>query len=512
MTSIGGFRTPRVTRTNTLRLSVWVNSLLASAPAVTLGSGNAHVFPQLRGHGGLSGAGHSKRFTFTAAVRGRGGLSAVVHPRQTVSASLRGAAGLQGATRNVTAALRGRGVLSGSAEPFLLPQLAGVGVLSVSRRVRFTSGAAPHSSGVLVARVEPKFTVSASLSGRGTPVAATRSTLASLHGGGVLQGGIRNFTLMLSGSGVLSATASAYFLAGQGSLSVLMTPKFVPTLAGHGVLSVQISRAITLNGLGVLSPAARMFSIQLPAPLGGVGVVSATAWNRVSVPAGLSGLGVLSAAARLYRTSVPAGLSGSGVLSAAARLYRTSTGGATAGTGTLSTIVHGSGVTFDALGTGGAPSGTSKISSMTWTHTASAGAFVIVAIGSQSTSISNPFTVTYGSVPMVLLAASGFSGATSTVYYGLANVAGGTQTVLVSATPSQYMCGNSVSFWNVGLVALSKVNGQGKSPSETVNCSANQMIMQTFTNYGYDAGPTSGQSALAGGLLRWTGYFTFEAQ
>lgn len=136
---------------------------------------------------------------------------------------------------------------------------------------------------------------------------------------------------------------------------------------------------------------------------------------------------------------------------------------------------------FDAVGTGWTNTGAAP----SWSHTATAGAYVIIYIEvyADTNAVSS---VTYGVLTPTLLGSIYDDNdiANGTLYmYGLAGVPGGTETVAVTTTGSHFTSCCSVSYTNVSSVGTPAtvygISGS-PSPSQSVTCSAGQMISQAF--------------------------------
>lgn len=154
-------------------------------------------------------------------------------------------------------------------------------------------------------------------------------------------------------------------------------------------------------------------------------------------------------------------------------------------------------VAYDATGGGFTytypGSGSNLGISGSWSHTATAGATVIVGTWTQTNNKghASSFTrsVTYGGVSMTSLGAidhGGGSGGWTELFY-IQNVAGGAKTVAWSTSPvsgSAYLCGaaNSVSYTGVGSVNAEVTNdGSGSSASSgSVTSATNNMVVQAF--------------------------------
>jgi hypothetical protein len=137
--------------------------------------------------------------------------------------------------------------------------------------------------------------------------------------------------------------------------------------------------------------------------------------------------------------------------------------------------------TFDAAGAGGNIYGTT----LTWNHTATAGAYVLVGIATSF----GTFNVKYGTatmIPLGLIYNNNTASNGATALYGLPNAPGGASTVTVTFGTAAYASGNSLSFTNVSCAgAVINTYGTGTALSQNVACSASQLIVQVFGNAGY---------------------------
>lgn len=134
---------------------------------------------------------------------------------------------------------------------------------------------------------------------------------------------------------------------------------------------------------------------------------------------------------------------------------------------------------FDAAGAGDTVVAGSSLS---WEHTAAAGAYVIVAV----TMSTGTFNVTYGGVTMIPLGRVYYGSYHAVALFGLADVAGGTSTVEVDFWSSTYASGSSLSFTNVSCAgAVSTDTGNGADVSQDVTCGPDQLIVHAFGNQGY---------------------------
>jgi hypothetical protein len=133
-------------------------------------------------------------------------------------------------------------------------------------------------------------------------------------------------------------------------------------------------------------------------------------------------------------------------------------------------------VRWDATGAGNDVNGQATTTTSTsWSHTATAGAyalaFMTTAVNGGTTSANS---ATYGGTSMTLLTSIHQNNSSTSgicCVFGLPNVAGGAQTVVVSSTASTAvisLCGNSVSYLNVGS-AGTKTTSSGFTSSMSVS-------------------------------------------
>jgi hypothetical protein len=132
---------------------------------------------------------------------------------------------------------------------------------------------------------------------------------------------------------------------------------------------------------------------------------------------------------------------------------------------------------YDATGAGSDTA--SNTSSISWSHTATAGAYALVFTVAASETVTG---VTYGGTSMTELGSVTDPSGLPFYVYGLANVAAGAKTVAVTGSSSSgQLAGNSVSYTNVSSVGTpASTTGSGTSLSQSVTCSANQVIVQSF--------------------------------
>lgn len=147
------------------------------------------------------------------------------------------------------------------------------------------------------------------------------------------------------------------------------------------------------------------------------------------------------------------------------------------GYGTLTTPA------FDALGGGDNTHSTS----LSWQHTAAAGAWVLVCINS----LYGTFDITYGDTDIVPIpaglrycgnrATDGGVGA-----FVFPNVPAGTATITVTFAQTTYAAGHSISFTDVSSIgAVTNTAGVGTVMSQSVACGTNQIAVQLFGALGH---------------------------
>lgn len=142
-------------------------------------------------------------------------------------------------------------------------------------------------------------------------------------------------------------------------------------------------------------------------------------------------------------------------------------------------------VLYDATGQLASASIGSPITSGSWTHTATAGAYVIADIYmDRATTVTS---CTYAGTPMGLLEnislTTGYSGDAVQYRFGLANVPGGASTIAFAlSTPSRGAAG-SLSYLNVSNVVSTVGTTGSTGPTQSVTCSYDQMIVEATTGY-----------------------------
>ncbi|WP_136244762.1 hypothetical protein [Mycobacterium intracellulare] len=177
-----------------------------------------------------------------------------------------------------------------------------------------------------------------------------------------------------------------------------------------------------------------------------------------------------------YGTDIPAGTTALQAIVGAGGCAPSGSGGDTiVGYGFTSPPV------FDAASTGANIHGTT----LSWTHTAAAGAYVVVAINTTF----GTFDVKYGDaamIPLGLVYNNNVAASGATAMYGLADVPAGQATITVTFGTTAYASGSSLSFTNVSSAGIvTNTFGTGTVLSQTVACSASQAVVQVFGNQGY---------------------------
>lgn len=155
---------------------------------------------------------------------------------------------------------------------------------------------------------------------------------------------------------------------------------------------------------------------------------------------------------------------------------------------------------FDAMGNGTQ----AQAASWTYSHTATAGAYVIAELTFDRAATVN--SLTYGGTAMTLLGTVNHNNTSAkgfTRLYGLANAPGGAQTVAVSLSDgSGWAVSNTFSYTGVASVGtVQTVFGLGTSLAQSVSRIAGQRIVQAF---GHGESATgNGFTSPSGGTNRW---------
>jgi hypothetical protein len=165
-------------------------------------------------------------------------------------------------------------------------------------------------------------------------------------------------------------------------------------------------------------------------------------------------------------------------------------------------------IAFDALGAGVGNSPTNiDAATVSFTHTAAAGALVIVDINFDSTSV--VLSCVYGQTEMTQIGSiyhDNIFTDGSLVRYAIANVSGGTQTISITLSQPAWIIANSVSYLNVYSIGTAQVNyGVGPSLSHTISCTAGQRIVHSF-GQGMGAGTGTAGLVPSGGTTRYSRY------
>jgi hypothetical protein len=155
-------------------------------------------------------------------------------------------------------------------------------------------------------------------------------------------------------------------------------------------------------------------------------------------------------------------------------------------------------VTYDATG-GGWPA-TTNVSSFTYSHTATAGAFVLIDVVTDRGAAVN--SLTYGGTSVTLIGTqpwNAYSANSLLSRYGIANVSGGTATIAGTlSTGALWGACGSVSYKNVKSIAFSRglVSGSG-TPSQSVIINPGQMAVGSIVT-------TASPGTYGGGTTRYS--------
>jgi hypothetical protein len=172
--------------------------------------------------------------------------------------------------------------------------------------------------------------------------------------------------------------------------------------------------------------------------------------------------------------------------------------------GTPRVIAPAGAVLVDALGAGGVVNNASA-TSVSWSHTAAAGAYGLVAVSWLPNFCTSISSVTWNSVTMPLLgtATSGTGSNQITIsYYGLPSVASGTKTVAVTTATAGYLSANSLSLLNVGTVAAPQTTtGNSTTMSQALSGVPGGILVQSYGGAGNVFG--GALTGVAGGTLQY---------
>jgi hypothetical protein len=157
---------------------------------------------------------------------------------------------------------------------------------------------------------------------------------------------------------------------------------------------------------------------------------------------------------------------------------------------------------FDAVG--GGNNTTSGPATFTWSHTATAGAYVVGFLVTYEFPLA---PLKYGTSLMTLLGYVTENNTPSTYatiwMYGLANAPGGAQTVTASPQTA-FATGNTVSYINTFSVGQPvTVFGSSTTPSQTLTCPVGAILVQAFAaqaTFSVYSGGTSRYSGSSGGV------------
>lgn len=159
-------------------------------------------------------------------------------------------------------------------------------------------------------------------------------------------------------------------------------------------------------------------------------------------------------------------------------------------------------IAYDTVGSAYASGNTA---SPTWSHTSTAGDYIIVDMTTSANATAT--SCTYGGVTMTLLATVSLNnnaGNGKLFRWGLANALGGARTVAPRVSAGGFVTANSTSYQNVLNAPVTTTNfGSGATMSKAETCSPDQMIVGAFGafNGGGETAPTS----INGGTSRYVG-------
>lgn len=139
---------------------------------------------------------------------------------------------------------------------------------------------------------------------------------------------------------------------------------------------------------------------------------------------------------------------------------------------------------YDATGAGFTPS--APVTTAPWSHTAAAGAEVLAFFNTNGVTLAS--APTYGSFTMSLKTSVTDGLGNIQFLYVLANAPGGAQTLTVTPSSSAVILGQSVSYTGVNAVATPvTLVANSASLSQSPTCSANQIIVQSFSQQSEDS-------------------------
>jgi hypothetical protein len=305
---------------------------------------------------------------------------------------------------------------------------------------------------------------------------------------------------------VTPTVSASSLLTVVGSVPVEVVPSVAASAVAVGSSAITVDPAVSVSAESVVSSAVTVTpSVSASAVVTKFGSVAVTATPSVSASGVVTEFGStaitvtpsVSAVAELIlpasvAVSATPSVSVSGVKGVASSVAITATPSVSVAGSVLS------GDAFDAVGAG--LIATSFSTTGSWSHTATAGAYVFAFIADTNSSEGagvTPSSVKYGSTSMTSLASGISDGQGGEFFvYGLANVAGGAQTVTVTTGSSALFVANSISFTGVTSVGTpATVN----STSQSVSLGSGKLIVQAFEDVVND-----GLSSPTGGTLRST--------
>jgi hypothetical protein len=331
-------------------------------------------------------------------------------------------------------------------------------------------------------------------------VTVTTGNTSILAGNTVSYTGVANVGTLSTTYGLSTAPSQALTCSSNQTIVQAFGNTTDPlTSVSGGTQRGAIVTGAATNGVGIQdSTASTTFSGTAPSarPYAGIGVVLSGGVGGVPVMAAAAAMPAPTVAATAAVT-IPAPLLQAGAAMPAPTV-NVGTGAAIAApvlhaTAAMPTptvnVTAPPALTFDALGAGCAPGANS------WSHTGTAGSYVVVGFVTASAFTS----VTFGASTMTLLGSKPDTQSAGTLYYyRLSGAPGGAQTVSVNSGSGVF--GNSISYKNVTSAALQTVNNStaGTALSQAVSCTSSQIIVQSFMdNY------TQSIASYSGGTSRY---------
>lgn len=403
-------------------------------------------------------------------------------------------------------------------------QQPAVGGLAVTlQRVRAAFTGVQQQTGVLTATLQP---VRAALSGAMVPqgsvaatlrglqfagigsqtqagtLAATLPRLSALLAGipiqtGAITASLQRLSVSMSGEQPFTGTTAATLQRLTASLSGVMQPE-----GALGAVLQRLSFAGSVTPVGTIGAELKPATAALNGAQAQQGTLAAQLTAARATLAGGQGFtGTIAAQARPLVAALAGAQPYTGSLVAQARPLSVAFSGGQTYTGTLAATLRAStaafagewtdvitAVEFDAVGAGGSGSNPS------WSHTATAGAYVIVRYATFGATV--PTGCTYGGVAMVKTMQQTLSTGGVVTQWELSNVAGGVKTVAISGGATGKA--NSVSYLNVAdvyhRVAHSGWGLNSPSLSHTFNSEgeAGDMLGHAFGSYNFTLSSRTG--------------------